>query len=92
MADDKLCAERHKNCTGRMESQANDIDRLFDSRIPWRVFYWTLGVIITVGFFLVVGSYGYTKTVADDVAELVTKGDMKEYQKKLIDEIKEIIE
>ena len=83
MAGDKLCAERHENCKLRMDSQAADVKE----KIPWRVFYWTLGI----AFFLIFGSYGYTKTVAANVAEVVTKGDMKQYQEEMVKAIKEAV-
>jgi hypothetical protein len=70
-----------------MQSQADDIDKIFDTRVPWRVFYWTLGI----AFALIFGSYGYTKTVADDVAQVVTRGDMKEYQESMFKAIKEAV-
>ena len=83
MAGDKLCAERHDNCKGRMDSHGKSLEQ----KVPWRTFYWTLGIVI----FLVFGSYGYTKTVADDVSEVVTRGDMKEYQEEMIKAIKEAV-
>jgi hypothetical protein len=82
---DKPCDERHGNCEKRMDSQSVDINRLFDSRVPWRVFYWTLGIVIA----LVFGNYGYTKAVSDDVDKVVTTDDMREYQREIIEAIKE---
>lgn len=84
-----VCDERLKSCTKRMDSQAGDISKLFDildTRITWRTFFWTLSIFFT----LLIGSYGYTKTVADDMAEVVTKQDMQQYQNSIIEAIKEI--
>ena len=83
MSERDLCIERHGSCEKRMDSQALDIKE----KIPWRVFYWTLGI----AFMLIFGSYGYTKTVADNVAEVVTKGDMRQYEESMIKAIKEAI-
>jgi hypothetical protein len=83
---EKACDERLKNCTGRMDSHGRSLEK----KVPWRTFYWTLGIIIV----LVFGSYTYTTTVKAEVAEVkaevaevVTKGDMEEYQKAVIDGI-----
>ena len=80
---DGICEERHGNCKDRMDSQARDIRE----KVPWRVFYWTLGI----AFVLIFGSYGYTTTVANEVSEIVTRDDMKEYQDKMIEAIKEAV-
>ena len=82
---DKVCDERHGNCKTRFESQSDDIDRLYDSRAPKSVLFWTLGIF----FILICGSYGYTKTVADDISDVVTKHDMDEYQNTIIKAIRE---
>ena len=78
--DDQLLEERHQNYGKRMDSHSVAIKE----RITWRVFFWTLGI----GFVLIFGSYGYTKTVADDMSGVVTKNDMATYQKAIIDAIK----
>lgn len=84
---DKACAERHDNCKGRMDSHGISLNE----RVHWRTFYWTLGVIITLGSMLIFGSFGYTKTVADEVKNVVTKSDMKEYQEEMVKAIKEAV-
>lgn len=81
---DKVCDERHSNCDKRMDSHAKDIDNIFDTRVPWRTFYWTLGIL----FLLVVGSFKYTNMVSDDIKDVVTTKDMERIQHKIIDAIK----
>ena len=81
----EFCDERHGNCEKRMDSHAEDIREVFRTKASNRTLFWTLGIL----FILICGSYTYTKTVADDVSEIVTKGDMKEYQKAIIEAIKE---
>jgi hypothetical protein len=80
MADKKLCDERHETCGKRMDSHSRDIR----DRVPWKTFAWTIGVIML----LVFGSYGYTKTVSDDVKKVVTVDDMNRYQDAIIEAIK----
>lgn len=87
MSGEKFCDERHDNCKGRMDSHGESLK----DKVPWRTFYWTLGVIITLGSMLLFGSFGYTKSVADEVKEVVTKSDMKAYEESMIKAIKEII-
>lgn len=79
------CDERHSNCKTRFTSQADDIGKLFDTKASSKTLYWTLGILIL----LVFGSFGYTQTVAEDIKKVVTKGDMKEYQRAIIEAIKE---
>jgi hypothetical protein len=85
MSDTGLCDERHENIKVRFDSQSKDIDRIFDSRVPWRVFYWTLGIAFT----LIFGSYAYTKTVSNEVSDILTKGDMQKISEDIIKAIKE---
>ena len=74
-----------------MQSQEDDIDKLFDTKASSRTLYWTLGIF----FVLLLGGFGYTqivaadvKAVAEQVNEVVTKGDMDKYQKAIIKAIK----
>ena len=80
------CEERLKSCSKRMDSHADDIKIIFESKASKSMLLWTLGVF----FILLIGSYGYTKTVADDVSEIVTKQDMIQYQKSIIKAIQGI--
>lgn len=83
---EKVCDERHAGCEKRMDSHASGIEKLFDTRIPWRTFYWTLGIL----FVLVVGSYKYTNTVSNDIKDIVTTKDMEQIQHSIIEAIKGI--
>lgn len=84
------CKERHDNCTGRMDSHSREIK----SKLPSKTFYWVAGVMIAV----ILGGYKYTHTVEGsvhkldkDIQHVVTKDDMKEYQKQMVEAIKEAI-
>ena len=78
--------ERLASCTKRMDSQADDILTIFASKASKGILLWTLGIF----FILLLGSYGYTKTVSDDVSEIVTKQDMIHYQESIIKAIEGI--
>lgn len=82
--DKDACDERLTSCTTRMNSQAGDIKIIFASKASKSVLFWTLGIF----FVLIIGSFGYTKTVADEVSQVVTQKDMAIYQKAIIDAIK----
>ena len=81
MGGQEICEERHGNCEKRMDSHARDIRE----KVPWRVFYWTLGL----AFVLIFSSYGYTSIIAGKVSEVVTKQDMQQYQDSIIKAIRE---
>jgi hypothetical protein len=55
-------------------------------KVPWKVFYWMVGVL----FVLTCGSYAYSKSIADEVAEHVTKGDMLRYERNILHAIEEL--
>lgn len=74
------CGERLDRCTERMDSHAKDIDTIFTSKASKGLVLWTLGIF----FVLIIGSYGYTQTVADDVSGVLTKQDMKQYHESII--------
>ena len=78
------CDERLDSCTNRMNSQSDDIKILFATKAAKSILFWTLGIFFT----LLIGSAGYTYTVADDIKEIVTKQDMKKYQTAIIEAIK----
>jgi len=80
------CDERLDRCTERMDSHADDIKEIFRSKASKGLLLWTLGIF----FVLLCGSYGYTKTVSDDVSEIVTKQDMIQYQESIIKAIEGI--
>lgn len=86
----KVCEERHDNCKSRMDSHAADIK----NKLPSKTFYWVTAIIIGVLF----GAYKYTHTVEasvhvldKQVQHVVTKDDMKEYEKAMIKAIKEAV-
>jgi hypothetical protein len=83
---DKACDERLASCTTRMDSQADDIKTIFATKASKSVLFWTLGIF----FVLIIGSYGYTKTIADEVSQVVTQKDMAKYQEAIIKAIGEI--
>lgn len=85
----------NKACEKRMDSHAWDIGKLFDTRVPWKTFAWTLSLLLL----LTLGSYGYTKDtgqelrkdvkeVKETLHKVVTDDDMKEFQKAIIEAIK----
>ena len=80
------CDERLESCTNRMDSQADDVKIIFATKASKSVLFWTLGIF----FVLILGSFGYTKTVDDDVSEIVTRSDMVIYQKEIIEAIKSL--
>ena len=82
MEEDGKCKERLKSCGKRMDSQADDIKELFRSKASKS--------ILILFFAVLLGSYAYTKGVADDVAEIVTKTDMVTYQETIIKAIEAI--
>lgn len=84
--DNRLCDERHESCYKRMDSQAEDIKTLYATKASKSILFWTLGILFT----LVAGSYAYTKTVADDANQAITKGDLQKYQDEIVREIREL--
>ena len=80
MAD--KCEERLTACTTRIDEHHNDIQKLFDTKA-------SKGLLILF-FVVLLSSFGYTFTVAEDVKEVVTKTDMIQYQKSIIKAIEGI--
>ena len=78
------CDERLDSCTKRMDSQATDIKIIFGTKASRSVLFWTLSVF----FILLLGSFGYTKTVADDISKVVTIQDMDRFKHAIIEAIK----
>lgn len=84
-----------KACEKRMNSHAGDIEKLYDTRVPWKTFAWTLTLLTA----LVLGSYKYTfgtgaevrkdvKEVRETLHKVVTDDDMKEFKEAVIEAIK----
>lgn len=99
--DEATCKERYEGCSNRFSclekkyqgiaapekgalSQMHEkMNSGFANRPTWKVF------IVILGFFfaLITGAFGYTKTVADNQRQLVTKEDFRELKKDILREI-----
>jgi hypothetical protein len=97
----EICEARYRECDRRMtghEKRLCAIDKPekgalaemhekmnggFANRPTWKVFLIIAGCLFT----LAIGSYGYTKSVADDQKNLVTKSDFKEFKEDILREI-----
>lgn len=81
MAETTICNERHEACGKRMDSQANDIKALFETRVPWKTYLIIHGIL----FVLVLGSYAFTQRVSDEVSHVATRDDVERIIKTIED-------
>jgi hypothetical protein len=78
-----------------MDSQADDIKTLFGrfkGYIPWRVFYWTLGIMMS----LILIIAGWTRYIDKEVealtiemnSKILTEDDMQKFADQIIQAVK----
>ena len=76
------CDERLERCTTRMKTQDDHIETLFKVKA-------SRGLLVLF-FVVLLSSFAYTFTVAEDVKQVVTKTDMIKYQESIIKAIEGI--
>lgn len=72
-------SELLKKISSASETLHEKVNGIADSRVKWSVFWSIISVLIIV----MVGSFSYTKSIADDQKGLATKDDIKRVEENM---------